>query len=315
MYDYIKIVKYLSYKDTLLFNNIINFCSYANGNHWFYISVKFKQLKVCWNERDKKLTIKGSFPFFKQGHNFSFSNHAFYDSIETLEYLLGISLLNAEVWSFEYGLILQIEQMPSEIFSKHKELRNYESVRYKRGILYKNSNSNMKIYDCGYRIKTISRLHLNTLRNNFGFRNDANYCKVEKKYKNPNTIFQRDVILVEDLFNEQFQKEIKRDFLETYEAIDKAKLLEMPKTKKMLNSSTIPLLLIQQFANEFNFDVEERLFDLLNGIPSQILPTNDKTKRRTHLKENLKKLLVSDKQSITYDLAQKLQSALLYISR
>ena len=122
MYDYLAIEKYFHGKDTPSFNNL-KWIGRDLETHTFKISNGFSTLKVYWNEITERLQIKGSIPYFMQGHNFEFPNTLLYESVEILEQSLQTNLLDAEVKGFEYAKILKVEQQPIQILHSEYSVR------------------------------------------------------------------------------------------------------------------------------------------------------------------------------------------------
>jgi hypothetical protein len=237
MFDYLKIEKYLTTGENIFFENLQWKGTYADGTEWFFISNGFKPLKVLWSKIMSRLTIVGSFPFFWQGHNFTFSMQTFYDAVESIATKIGVNLLDADILQFEYGRIVEVERPPNEILSKHRSLQGFKRIEHDRGIYFEDKILRVKLYDAGHRIKMVSRPCINTLKNDLGFKSDTNYIRVENHYKKPQIHFKERNIKLETLFSESFQTILKKDLLETYKAIEKMKPLGIPTDKKLITSS------------------------------------------------------------------------------
>jgi hypothetical protein len=306
MFDYLKIEKpFCEGKYKPLFDKLKKIATYENGTQRFEISNGFQPLQVFVNENTKNFIIDGSLPYYLQGHNFSFSNQAFYNTIELLESRIGISLLDAEVQKFEFGKILEVERPPKEIFSKHGNLAGYRKTTYTDGIEFTDRISRTKLYDAGKRLKTTSAKNIiSTIKADFGFNPKANYLKLETHYLKPQVKF-KEVVTVERLFSSDFQKISQDDLLNTYQKIEKMKQSKIPTDKKLLNSGTIPLLYLQEISEQYGFDAEKGLLEYLRTIP--IFDKDDRKNRKRQILENQKKINTSQVQILDYDLTPKLK--------
>lgn len=310
MYDYLGIEKYFHGKVTPKFDNLKWKGMYAE-TLIYEIRNGFKPLQVSWNDAIGRLQIKGSIPYFMHGHNFDFPNILFYESVEILEQSLQTNLLDAEVRAFEYGKILKVERQPIQIFDKHSTLHGFERKPHKRGIYFEDKNLKIKFYDVGYRMKTACKSSLVTLRNDFGFNDKVNYLKIENHYKRPDLHFKERNIRLENLFDKRFEKEIQQDLLNTYKKIEIMKPLALPTDKKLINSSTVPILILNELGVKYGFNPQQEIMNFLGSIPSDILPKNDKTKRRTQLRENFEKLQDCKSTLIEWDMSTELRNSLL----
>ena len=310
MYDYLAIEKYFHGKDTPSFNNL-KWIGRDLETHTFKISNGFSTLKVYWNEITERLQIKGSIPYFMQGHNFEFPNTLLYESVEILEQSLQTNLLDAEVKGFEYAKILKVEQQPIQILDKHRTLHGFERSQYRKGLYFEDKNLRVKFYDVGYRMKTACKRSLSILRQDFGFDDKANYLKIENHYKRPDLHFKQRHIRLENLFDKRFEKIIQEDLLKTYRQIETMKPLALPTDKKLINSSTVPIMTLNELGLKYGFNPQEEIMNFLDSIPSDVLPKNDKTKRRTQLRGNFEKLQGCKKTLSEWDLSTQLANSLL----
>ena len=70
----------------------------------------------------------------------------------------------------------------------------------------------------------------------------------------------------------------------------KTGIIQLPKKKADINSSTLPLIVLKELGILFDFNPEELLKQKLKSIPEEILNRNDKKARSRNIKANLKKL-------------------------
>ncbi len=95
----------------------------------------------------------------------------------------------------------------------------------------------------------------------------------------------------------------------TYEAIEKIKPLEIPTDKKLLNSSTIPLIVLKSLEQKFGIDVKREIDNFLKSIPKETLPQNDRKQRKRQINSNLKKITSTGGILLDYDLTSKIELA------
>lgn len=306
MFDYLKIEKPLCRgKDKLNFDKLVWRGVYANGSNRYELSNGFQPLQVFVNENTNLLSLDGSLPYYWQGHNFSFSNQAFYNSIETIESLMWVSLLDAKVIAFEYGKMLKVERPPKEYLSRHGNLVGYKKTTYTDGIQFSDNVSRIKLYDAGKRLKTTSAKNIIGSLKAVGFDSKANYLRFETHYLKPQIKFKQE-ITVEQLFSNDFQETLCIDLGDIYQKIDKMKQSKIPTDKKILNSSTIPILCLKEVAEMCGLDAKVILFNYLKKI--DVFDKNDRKNRKRQLTENLKKIHDSQVQVFEYDLTPKLKS-------
>lgn len=201
-YDYVEIEKYVPCKDTFNMDSLKERLRTSNGLIKSYYNIGFNSLDISFNEHTRYLKIRGSFPFAFQGHNFFFSNATFYDGIENMEALLKTSLLDATLNAFEFGTIIMVDTPPKEIFHKHRALQGFKRIEYERGVYFEDNILKVKLYDAGYRIKTICK----PLKSVLGFNLNQHYIRVENHYKKPQIHFKNRNLTLETLFSESFQE-------------------------------------------------------------------------------------------------------------
>lgn len=78
-------------------------------------------MEVWINQYLYIVKIKGSIPYFFQGHNFNFSNKSFNEAIKYLNNVLNCNLWDATVNALEYGIIFEVPAKPSEYIQHHRE--------------------------------------------------------------------------------------------------------------------------------------------------------------------------------------------------
>lgn len=309
MYDYIKLEKYLESQEKINLDSLQWKATYGSGIKRYSISIGFNALKVCIDEQGHKLMIDGSFPYFWQGHNFRFSNENLYNTIESLEEKLQISIINASIKVFESGIVLELDIPLKEILKKHLSLKKYQKIEFEKGIYFINSILKLKLYDAGFRIKSVAKSAMKDLIENFGFDKTKNYLRVENHFIKPEIHFKNRNITLETLLSVAFEKECNSSLIENYKSIKKSKQFVLPKSKKDLNSANILLLYLNQLSAQYDFDVEDGLSDFFKSIPPDILPNEDRKKRKRQIRIYSDGLKSCERLFIDYDLTEKIEKS------
>ncbi|WP_394990784.1 hypothetical protein [Emticicia sp.] len=187
-------------------------------------------------------------------------------------------------------------------------MQGFKRKEYDKGVYFVDKILKVKLYDAGYRIKTVPDTFINALKSDIGFKRDTYYIRVENHYLKPQIHFKERNIKLETLFNESFNELCKIDLINTYKSISKMKPHVMPSDKKLLNSSTIILLCLMELSMFYGFDAEKELLSYLKGIPKEFLPTNDRKQRKRLIIENFVKVSMGGS-TPEYDLLEKLQTA------
>ena len=117
MVDYSEITKHLC-KDKLCFDYLQHEASYKSGWEKFLLQ-GCKEMEVWHNESNNLLKVKGSPPYYWQGHNFSFGREALHESIQDISGRLKINLWEAELSRFEFGSIIEVQTKPEELIRHH----------------------------------------------------------------------------------------------------------------------------------------------------------------------------------------------------
>jgi len=104
MIDYAEITKHL-YKDKLCFDELQLSASYSSGWEKYYLK-GVNDMEVWHNVPNNILKVKGSLPYYWQGHNFAFAREDLIHSIQDITGRLKINLWEAEMAKFEFGTII-----------------------------------------------------------------------------------------------------------------------------------------------------------------------------------------------------------------
>lgn len=308
MIDYIDITKHLEYKDTINLMHLQLEASYSSNWNKYFIK-GCRQLEIWINPILAQIRIKGSVPYFFQGHNFTFNNKAFSEVIAYLNQLLKCDLWNAVVNSFEYGVIFEVSTKPSEYIQHHREkpkegLILNEKVKDKGCFRWwEDKWVKLKMYDAGKNIKYKQDLSMRKTIENEGWKPQINYLKWEIHYKKPHLALNKGIaIILADLVNPRWTKKFKDDLFSQYQRLAPRKNIASPINKKEISSANIIMLeLCEAYINE-GYSIQEIKKKLYNRINTfEVLSESDKKARKRQTNHLIAKL--SESKTSEWDLS------------
>lgn len=292
MYDYITIVKYMG-KDSPILDN----CQ-RNARHKCYElkSCNGHSLFVDWNEKNRELTINGSFPYFWRGHNFTYNLEDLVATIGNVQELLCCDLMNARVTRFEFGVIVEVEKKAMDYILNHKPRRKPIGENRKGACMIWNLGAvDLKMYDEGRNIRNKQKTRegiYNAIRS--GWNPQRNYVKFEVRFKNPKLLKHGEYVLLKDLFNEAFFNHIKEVVLSQYQLLAPTKGVSSATNKKALTTADIlARTFIEATISEQNKtkeDAKKSVYRNINNYPDSVLSKADKDYRKRKVRETFKKI-------------------------
>lgn len=319
MIDYIDITKQIESKDTINLAHLQFEASY-NTNWSKYFIKGCRQLEVWINSNLAQIRIKGSIPYFLQGHNFTFNNKLFIEAINTLNRLLKCNLWNATVKVFEYGTIFEVSTKPREYIQRHREkakegLILNEKANDKGHFRWWNDKDvKLKMYDAGKNIKHKQDLPMKKILENEGWNPQGNYLKWEIHYIKPHlTLNKGRAMILADLVNPQWTKNFKEDLFFQYQRLTPLKTIVLPIDKKDISSADIVMLeLCETYINE-GYSIQEIKKKLYNRINTfKLLSKSDKKARKRQINHLITKL--SESKTSEWDLSDTLSEKIFETS-
>jgi hypothetical protein len=308
-FDYTELTKGI-HKDKLCLNYLEHEASYHSGTEKFTLK-GVNKLELYLNERTSEIKLKANFPYFWQGHNFTFTKAQLIDAIQYTSEMLNLNLFDAEIKSFEFGTILQTDKPAEELLLNHisykgKPLQPYFSKNKLTGKYYSGATIIHKLYDASKNIKDKVPEAIRTDLSNFQQYDKAKYyLKVENHYKKPERHFKQRTLYVNEAISEAFLLQCKADLIQTYKDIMKTGIIKLPEEKKNINSSTLPLIVLKELEALYHFNAEDLLMQRIKSIPESRLSKEDKKARRRQIESNLKKIQLAGISE--YDLIQQLE--------
>ena len=309
-FDYTELTKSV-HKDIVCYNYLEHAASYPSGIEKFYLK-GVNNMEVFMNHNTSEIRLKANFPYFWQGHNFTFNKTKLIESIQFTSEMLNSNFFEAEVKAFEYGTILETVYSPEEILSNHisyngKPLQPYYNKHKLTGKYFDNGTFVLKLYDAGRNMKNklpeAIRSNLSSLQ---GYDKHKHYLKVENHYKKPQVHFKQRGIYVNELLSNSFMQSCKEDLINSYMNIMKTGIVKLPDNKKDLNVGTLPIIVLEELAAIYHFDTKDLLLKRLKSIPESKLSKDDKKARKRQLETNLNKIKFASQSD--YDLTTLLKS-------
>lgn len=224
MTDFLKLRKPDVCKDSFAFENLELTGQNRFGCKFYSLTDGFTPLKIQHNERTGNLTIKGSIPFFWQGHNFSFQNLQLLKAMEYCSEVLCTNLMDFEVESFEFGRMLAVATDPDYILKNHLALpkHSFNSYRRKSGILtgieFSDSVRKLKMYNPKF--SPAFRKILKDIKAGIqGFDPKGNFIRVENHVDFADRYLQIRKLSLDQYCKVEFQDMLKTDLMDTYNSI------------------------------------------------------------------------------------------------
>jgi hypothetical protein len=317
MIDYLEATKQLQGKDKPFLGHLHQEAAYQSGWNKYLLN-GCKSLEILHNKPASLIRIKGSLAYFYQGHNFSFTNRQFVEAMNYINDILHLNNFDALVDLFEFGQILEVEDLPRNFILNHRE-------RPKSGLLlYENPKDRgnfrrweapeirLKMYDAGKNIQQKQDKEMQELIQAGGWNPKGSHLKFEAHYKKPEALLNKGRgMMLADLVNPNWNQTFRADLYNQYKRLIPMGKIEFPDNKKDLSTSDLLMLtLADTNLNEGNTlqEVKKMLFDRINAIPEEVLTDADKKARKRQISTLLQKIKVT--QESRWDLTEKLKAAL-----
>lgn len=311
MIDFIEATKFIG-KDTISFHYLGKEAEYSNG--WEHFTLNgCKKMKVMYNQDFGIVKISGSVMYFAQGHNFTFNEALFVESIDYIGKMLNVDLWDMILDEVEFGIILKTLKPPKAYIKHHRpskglvqhEGRNKDLFRW-----FEDKWMALKMYDAGRNIQHKQGSTMKGIIQDAGWQPSDNFLKVEVHYKKPEAILNHGKgIILADLLNPTWKDAFSRDLLRQYKRLIPMKTICKPKDKSDLHTLDIfARELVESKINEGVTiqDVKKAIYDRINASP--LLSNADKDARKRQVKATLDKL--EESESSEWDLNEKILEGL-----
>jgi len=306
--DYIEITKFLD-KDKPNLEYLQREALYPNAERYSFQGCRKIEI---WNFPERnQLSVKGSIPYFLNGHNFHSSLDDWKEGLDYLSSCLNLNLYSALIEAFEFGTIQEIPFPENAFLRNHVKIQGMEAKEYLLGHIitgkeFISPSLKVKLYDSSRNIRNkldkplqeeISRL--------WGWNREKHYIKLENHYRKPEAYF-RGNLYVNEILSSEFQQTLQMELYKTYQKIMKTGNAILPEKKADINAGTIPLIILKELESIYHFNSEEMLKAKLKEIPEEILSPADRKARMKILRENLKKISITGKSE--FDISELLEA-------
>jgi hypothetical protein len=308
--DYIEISKSIS-KDKINFAYLDKNASFQGAERYYFD--RCKRLEVWYYEITQQIRIKGSLPYWLNGHNYYSSLEDWKEGIDYMGGCLGINLYTGLIEAFEYGTIQEIPFNESAFLKNHVAIKGMQAKEYYKGKVltgkeFHSPSLKVKLYDINRNIKNkLEKPIQDEISRLWGWNRASHYIKLENHYKKPEALL-GGYISLHELISSGFQYGLKEELIKTYQSIMKTGKAIIPEKKADINAGTIPLLVLKELEEIHLFKTEELIRQKLKEIPEDILSPADRKARLRMLRENMKKISIRGESE--YDISKLLKAKL-----
>ena len=296
MIDYIRIDYHFTDKDT---PNLQEFQGLLPDSYgWKRIEMQgYAPMTIGLNERSGVLRVKGSFMYFLQGHNFTFSRDGFIDVVEYVGNRFNVNLWDGCVEELEVAVIVEVDSTPLSYIRSHWEPKGwwgntYKTTRYfvkGRALKKESAEVFLKMYDVGenlrYKCKGLDLLQI-------GLKSGGCYLKFEVHYNKPYKYLNKGGVLrLKDIFTEQMQRRLKEQIRAFYGQLRRDCVVVPPCDRKVLDTSMIFAVYgLQKAVNSGQsiMDAKRDIYEMINQNPA--FTKDDKNNRKTGTKRVMDKV-------------------------
>ncbi len=246
----------------------------------YKLRLNHTEINLYYSEQYNVLTLCGSLPWFKQGHNLSFGSLKFESAINDIQNVIELDLFSAGVKIFEISKLFKTVRPVIEYQNDLFELKGFERVQMRNSLYYNqytrrgNKKITLKFYDA----------QLNAVEKRMVLVPNCPTMKYEMKLHNVTSHFDQ-VITIKDLIYDQTitQKTIS-EMKHHYNGIRRGVSMKLP--SKPSSEDLIIAALLKNNPNPL-----ESINQLIN---SSELNKQERYKRRILIQEKLQKITKTD---------------------
>jgi hypothetical protein len=315
MIDFIEATQYQC-KDSPFLGHCKPFPCKLNQYGWqTYTLQGCKEMEVHWNPEMGALRVKGSLPYYLQGHNFSFSNGDFVEGIGMIQGLLGVPLWDATLEAFEFGCIFPVEVKPALYIRNHNATSKAHLYMNEKGRdkgafrWWEDSSKSLKLYDAKKNILMKQDLKAREVIKDAGYNPEGQYLKFEAHWKKPYLLNNGRNLVLEDLQNPDFLHYLAGTLIEQYHLLMPMRTLIQPTSKKDLSALDAVLSVYVENLMNQGIPIEEarkKVYAYINQ--AGCLDKQDKDARKATIRKAFGKLQESNESQ--WDLTHKIENAL-----
>ena len=315
MIDFIEATQYL-HKDSPFLGHCKPFPCKLNKYGWDTFTLDgCNEMQVHWNPEQCALKVKGSLPYYLQGHNFSFSNADFVEGVDLIQSVLHIPLWDATLDAFEFGCIFPVAVKPTLYIRNHTALPEAHLYLNEKGRdkgafrWWDDSTKALKLYDAGRNIKMKQGLKAREVIEDSGYNPEGEYLKFEAHWKKPHLLNGGRGVVLDDLQNQPFLHFLSSTLVKEYHQLQPMRTLVQPTSKKDLSAVDIAVSVLAEALMNQGLpivEIKKRVYDYINQAPC--LDKQDKDARKLTFRKAFGKLQESEESQ--WDLTSKIEEAL-----
>lgn len=309
MIDFIRIVLY-SPKEIYL-------GKLKKGRYGYLYQFPHNTINIVIDEDNKRVEIKLSMMYCMQGHNFTFNRRIFMEGVRLLCEALHINLWKASVEELEFGVIMEVEEAPSQYIKSHhakskQKLREDEKKRDVYNCRFwndKQSKIYMKMYDAG---KNLIEKTSKTVRNSIeNYNAESHYLKFEIHYNRSHLSLNNGrIIFLYQLLTPSLIARLKEDLFLQYQRLYAMRKPLPPQKKKEAVSSYLLFRQLLEYGSCLGKSPTEIKEDYYAAMRlCSLLNINDIKSRQASYRNIEKKVIFEDGKS-RYDLTEYIISVL-----
>lgn len=305
----------MSDKDRLFLGHCRLEAEYSSGWQKYWLQ-GCEKLEIWYNPSLNWMRLQGSIMYYWQGHNFTYDKKDFVAAIDHIIKIIHISIWDAMIEAFEYGVIMQVPKKPKEYIKRHSSIPSEKLILNEKPKdkgnfrWWEDRNVCNKMYDAAQNIKKKQGLQRKEILKESGWNPEGEFLKWEAHYLKPEMNHGKGLLLA-DLMKPYWENVFKEDLYVQYKRLIPMKSLITPTNKKDLSSADIVMLALAEAqinAGENLQEVKKMLYDKINAIPEGVLSKADKDSRKRQIKSLFDKLQESPESE--WDLSEKLEKAL-----
>lgn len=306
----------MSDKDRLFLGHCRLEAEYSSGWQKYWLQ-GCEKLEIWYNPSLNWMRLQGSIMYYWQGHNFTYDKKDFVAAIDHIIKIIHISIWDAMIEAFEYGVIMQVPKKPKEYIKRHSSIPSEKLILNEKPKdkgnfrWWEDRNVCNKMYDAAQNIKKKQGLQRKEILKESGWNPEGEFLKWEAHYLKPEILNHGKGLLLADLMKPYWENVFKEDLYVQYKRLIPMKSLITPTNKKDLSSADIVMLALAEAqinAGENLQEVKKMLYDKINAIPEGVLSKADKDSRKRQIKSLFDKLQESPESE--WDLSEKLEKAL-----
>lgn len=221
MIDYIQATKHLSDKDRLFLGHCRLEAEYSSGWQKYWLQ-GCEKLEIWYNPSLNWMRLQGSIMYYWQGHNFTYDKKGFVAAIDHIIKIIHISIWDAMIEAFEYGVIMQVPKKPKEYIKRHSSIPSEKLILNEKPKdkgnfrWWEDRNVCNKMYDAAQNIKKKQGLQRKEILKESGWNPEGEFLKWEAHYLKPEILNHGKGLLLADLMKPYWENVFKEDLYVQY---------------------------------------------------------------------------------------------------